>query len=646
MKNKIRLTFQLIFMGLIGYVAIRPLIDTAYLSDFEAYCPFGGIASLSSKLNQGTMSCNMSEIQVILGIGLLAGAVVFGKLFCSYVCPVGFIAEQLGKIGDKLKVRIDIKGFIDRPLRLLKYALLLVTLYLTMTTSELFCKEYDPYFASVNLFDNSDVVLYFAIPAVVIAILGSVFFRLFWCKYLCPLGAAANIFLNIGVSGGLILLYITANLLGAELSLIWLIAALVIAGALNELFFKRSFFTPFPKIVRSKDKCSDCNFCDTKCPQGIKISEVDKVTNIDCTLCTDCVYSCPLKNTLNINKKKNLRYLSPVAVVILIVVSLGFASGFEFTTISERWGAFETTSNVKTYSQSGLKNIKCYGSSMALMGTLENVEGIVGLDTYAKSHSVTVYYDPEIITEQKVKASLFTPVKMEVKKIEGLDSLAVWEAGIYGMFDLVDINNFSNTLRNDKGVYGFETHFGEPVLARVYYDPLVTDPSGIREQIEKNEIKVEKGEFTETIELNFKVDGRGLNKGFIHPADYNKKIFRPYDRMFNGYRNYDEEELKMYVFPMPESAIPSMRRFLNQLASHLSADEGIVRLSTRYLDEPSGIVFYNSSITDLGKVRGALEKPFLTIFISDTETTEVENPFSIESEGRVLNPGDIVLDEE
>jgi ferredoxin/copper chaperone CopZ len=416
MKNKLRIIFQSLFLGLIGYVAVRPLFDTSYVADFESYCPFGGLSSLGSKLNQGTMSCNMSEVQVVLGIGLLIGAVLFGKLFCSYVCPVGSITEWLGKIGDKLNVRIDLKEFIDRPLRLLKYGLLFITLYLTMTTSELFCKEYDPYYASVNLFDNSDIVLYFAIPAFILTILGSIFFRLFWCKYLCPLGAVTNIFLNVTVSGGIIILYIIAISAGAEIGLVWLIAALVTAGAFNEIVFKRSYITPVPKITRDLDKCSDCGLCDKKCPQGISISRVEKINDIDCTLCSDCIYSCPVKNTVMINKKTNLRYLAPAAVIVIIAVSLGFASGFEFTTISERWGEFNNVEDIKTYSQAGIKNIKCYGSAMSLRNTLENVEGIVGVDAYAKSHAVTIYYNPAVINENKVKSSLFTPIKMEIKK--------------------------------------------------------------------------------------------------------------------------------------------------------------------------------------------------------------------------------------
>ena len=96
-RNPIRIGFQLVVLGLIGYVAIRPLFGGGYVADFEAYCPFGGLSSFMSRLNKGTMSCTMSEVQVMLGFGLLLGVLVIGKLFCSYLCPIGSITEWLGK---------------------------------------------------------------------------------------------------------------------------------------------------------------------------------------------------------------------------------------------------------------------------------------------------------------------------------------------------------------------------------------------------------------------------------------------------------------------------------------------------------------------------------------------------------------------
>ncbi|MBZ0198988.1 MAG: 4Fe-4S binding protein, partial [Ignavibacteriaceae bacterium] len=643
-----RLIFQFIILGFIGYVAVRPLFDSAYVADFESYCPFGGLASLGSKINQGSMSCQMSEVQLLMGIGLIVGVIIIGKLFCSYICPIGTVSEWLGRIGDKLKVRINMPRLIDRPMRALKYVLLFTTLYLTMTTSELFCKEYDPYFASVNLLGNADINQLFAITALAIAILGSIFFRLFWCKYLCPLGAVSNIFLNIIPAAAIILLFVVINALGAELNFVWLIGALVLLGLITELGFMRSFLMPYPKITRNVDKCSDCGICETECPQGIKISEYKEVTHIDCNLCTDCVYSCPLKNTLTVGKKKHFKYLAPVAVTLLILLSLGASTQVEFNTISERWDNFDSNKDYAVYEQTGLKNVKCYGSAMSLKTTLDKIEGIHGLDAYASSHTVVIYYDPKIIAEKKVKESLFTSTKIQVHipKPGTIDSIAEWQVGIYGLFDVYDFNNLFYALQANASVYGFETRYGEPVLTSVFYDASKTNVDEMIAQIEREVITAKKPTGNEEIEIEFDVDGKGTVKDYLTLSQYRQHIFRTYDREFNDYQDYKLEELTVLSFTMPEAGAPPMRRFFSSLTSHLSADSGIVRMSTRWAEKPTAYIFFVKEYTNIEKIKAALIKPMLTVFISDTETRDIKNPFKINPDGGVTNAVDIKIDNE
>ncbi len=646
--NTIRIAFQATILALIGYVALRPLFDKAYVSDFESYCPFGGLSSLGSKLFKGTMSCNMSEVQVMLGIGLVAGVIIFGKLFCSYLCPIGSVSEWLGKLGEKFGIRRDIPGRVDRPLRIFKYGILFATLYITMTSSELFCKEYDPYFAAVNLFNNTDMVLYFAIPAFLIAIIGSIVYRLFWCKYLCPLSALSNIFLNIIPVASVIVLYIVANILGAGISLVVLFLVLTVIGAVTELGFLRSVFMPAPKITRTTENCTDCGICDEKCPQGIKISSYVKVNHTDCNLCTDCVYSCPLKNTLTVHKSSNLKYLSPVTVVVLVLLSLGASKGVEFKTISERWGDSQTVSKMSVFERSGLKNIKCYGSSKALQSQLTSIDGIYGLDTYAASHTVAIYYNPLEITEAKIKRTLFTPMKQEIRKVKDktIDSLAVWEVGVFGLFDLIDNNNLFYLLKEDEGIYGFETQYGEPVSTSVYYDNRQTTPGKMLALLERNYAMVKKGEGEEKVEVAFKRENDGNGKGMIAVTSYTKQIFRSYDKKFNDYKEYKSDQLLVFVFAMPEAGVPALRRYLGSLASHLSADNGIVRLSTRYEDKPYGYVVFDPKQTNAENIKTALTKQTLTIFVTETEKKDMPNPYHIKAEGKVEKAESLFLNDD
>ena len=634
MKNKIRFYIQLIFLILILYVAIRPAFDKSYIADFEQYCPFGGISSFFSKLNLGSMSCNMSETQVFLGIALLLGAGLIGKLFCGFVCPIGSVSEWLGKLGDKLKIRKEIPKKLDTYLRILKYVLLFITIYFTMTSSELFCKKFDPYYASVHLFSDNDIVLLFAIPAFILTIAGAIFFRLFWCKYLCPLGAMTNVFMNIIPAGLVILLFVILNYFGAGLNYIWLLGGLVLSGLLNEIIFKKSFISPFAKIRKNND-CTNCGFCDLKCPQGIKISSGTTVNHIDCNLCTDCIYNCPRKNVLTINNRPKLKYLSPIVLVILIIISLGAANYYEFNTISLRWGTSEGKEALYVYS--GLKSIKCYGSSMSLAGTLKSVDGIIGLDTYAKSHTVKVYYNPDIISEEKVKEALFKPAKRIISEPENVytDSVSIYEVGIYGLFDQVDFSNLYSIFKSNKGFYRIETHFGEPVKATIFFNPKIVSISDIKRIIESKITIIKNNGIEEKIETNFKLENNGIVKEVISALEYKKMIFRPIEEDFVDLENYNKENIYVYQYYLPEAENPAMREKFDYLISYLSGFDGILKFKTEFIDKPYALIYYDVKVIDSDKIKNILQSKKLKFYITETETQEIENPFKLLSEGNI-----------
>ena len=646
MRNKIRLSVQLSIIAMILYAIIRPLVDSSYHPDFEAYCPLGGIGALMSKFNLGSSSCQMGEVQMMLGIALVVGAIIFGKLFCSYICPIGTFMEWLGRIGDKFKIRFSIPEYLDRPLRLLKYALLYYTIYITMNASELFCKEYDPYLASVTFFKNPDLVWYYGIITIAIVILGSIFTKMFWCKYLCPLGAIGNIFSNAVVIVIPIVLYFVANLFGAELGLAWLLGGVIGFAALSEVIFKRNFFFPLFKITRDDSKCPTCIKCDDDCPQGIEVSTYDAVNHVDCNLCTDCVYACPVKQTLSVNKTpaKYGKYIAPVGTLVLIAAGLIASTFYEFTTLSERWGGFEKVQNVKVFHKEGLTSVKCFGSASAFKTQIERVKGIVGLDAYATSHTVDIYYDPSVISELEVKKAIFTPAKQKVRVIpkEGVDSLSIVQFGINNFFDKNDFTNITYALRKGDGVYGFKTIFGEPVETDIYYDGNKISKSEIVKLIESDEVELPLRDGSKLIrEIDFEVAGEGKDLGKISVLEYEKSMFKSYDRKFNKYSKQNIDSLKVLIYPMPEAGKSSLYRMLSYLTSHLSNWDGIVRLATRYDDQPQAYVYFNENITPLDTVKAALTMDKLKVHFRGGKIKMVENPFKSKPEGIVKNAKDI-----
>ena len=644
--NTLRIGFQSIILLLLVYVAVRPLFDSNYIADFEAYCPFGGLSALMSKLHLGSLSCQMGETQIFLGVTLLIGALLFGKLFCSYICPIGAVTEWLGKIGAKYNLRMDMPKLADRGLRIFKYALLFISIYITMNTSELFCKEFDPYYAVVTGFSSRDIVLWFALPALIITVLGAIFFRLFWCKYLCPLGAIANIFNNFIPTLGVIVTFIIAHIIGVDLSWIWLLGALVVVGAFTEIGFMRSFGVNFTKIKRTPTSCTMCGLCDDKCPEGITVSQYETVDHVDCHLCTDCVYACPIKNTLNINGKPTTKYLMPIATVILIALSLAFSGNFELATLSERWGNFEkynSQDKIKVFEQTNLASVKCFGSATAFKNQISRVKGIYGLDAYATSHTVDIYYNPEQITPTQIKKAIFKPVKMKLRTLPAnfTDSLDVALFRVEKIFDRTEETNLAYAIRKVKGVYGIATQFGEPVKVFVYYDAKKTTPEEIQKAMRADEVelKYSNGK-TVTKEIDFDVYDEYETLGKISVRQFNREMFTPYSRTFNHYRNYKPEQLEILIYPFPEGA-SSLSRRIPYLVSHLSNNKGIVRFSTRYTDKPVAMVYFDPEKTTLEEVKKTISAEKLKVHFRDGSVKEVENPFKSKPDGEVIQAAEI-----
>ena len=62
-------------------------------ADVEAYCPFGGLQALGSYLVNNSLACTMSMTQIMVGVMLAVGVILFSKLFCGYLCPLGTVSE-------------------------------------------------------------------------------------------------------------------------------------------------------------------------------------------------------------------------------------------------------------------------------------------------------------------------------------------------------------------------------------------------------------------------------------------------------------------------------------------------------------------------------------------------------------------------
>ncbi|MBQ7636971.1 MAG: 4Fe-4S binding protein [Lachnospiraceae bacterium] len=219
-------------------------------------------------------SCPIGALQAVLGgpkhnfsfyvLGtLMLFGTVLGRLICGFLCPFGLIQDLLHKIPTK-KIKVPKKA--DKPLRYLKYLILLIFVVLL------------PIFAT-NAFGVGDP---------------------FFCKYICPAGT---------LEGGIFLLLkneYLRELAGALFN--WKVGLLVffLAGSvfINRFFCR--YFCPLGAVYAlfnkfslyrleiDHDSCIGCKRCEKVCPMEVDV--LKSPNSAECIRCGKCKAACPTES--------------------------------------------------------------------------------------------------------------------------------------------------------------------------------------------------------------------------------------------------------------------------------------------------------------------------------------------------------------
>lgn len=214
-------------------------------------CPIGSLqAVIGSK--------KFSISYYVLGIMIFIGA-LFGRLVCGLMCPFGFIQDLLYKIPTK---KFKIPKVIDKPLRYLKYLILLVfvillPMFLTNKfglAAPYFCKWICPAGAlegaiplvlkNESLRNTIGFLFFWKMGIMIFIVLMSIFTYRPFCRYLCPLGAFYAFFNKIG-------------------------------------FYKMEFIP---------EKCTNCTLCEKACKMDINVRK--DPNSLECIRCGACIAAC------------------------------------------------------------------------------------------------------------------------------------------------------------------------------------------------------------------------------------------------------------------------------------------------------------------------------------------------------------------
>lgn len=255
----------ILYLVIVHVIAGESAIGAA--ASAEAFCPFGGLETLYQYFtSSGTFISHTHLSNLVIAAAVLITALLLRSAFCGWICPLGFIQDMIHSFSARMQKRFvpfrkfmrfltqrgkPIWTFLDKYLRLAKYAVLIWAITGAAIYGVMVFRDYDPWSALINITEWT-----FTPGLIVLALTltGSLFVERPWCRYACPLGAASGLL-----------------------------------GKLSPVYLKRE-----------ADACTTCKLCTKACPMGLQVHATTTITSTDCISCLECVDACPREGAMEV----------------------------------------------------------------------------------------------------------------------------------------------------------------------------------------------------------------------------------------------------------------------------------------------------------------------------------------------------------
>ena len=163
-----RRSVQVVVAALVAWVAVTRALAAATgpnVTSPEAICPFGGIETLVTFLTTGAFVPHVHAANVVLALAVLVLAILARGAFCGWICPLGFLQDLVAGAGAFVQRHVPAahRGVralrrhaaplmaLDRPLRLVKYAVLAWAIWGTAAFGVMVFRDVDPWIALLDI---------------------------------------------------------------------------------------------------------------------------------------------------------------------------------------------------------------------------------------------------------------------------------------------------------------------------------------------------------------------------------------------------------------------------------------------------------------------------------------------------------------
>jgi hypothetical protein len=256
----------------------------------DSFLPIAGGLGLRAWLSQGIVDPHHPAATVTVLV-LCLSALLLGRAFCAWFCPIGLVGEWLHRLRSRLMAgEWTPPRWLDAVLRSQKFLVLgflLFIILLAVPAAALPGYLASPYHQAADMkmgafFFNLNLISGLCLGWVLLL---TALFRQGFCRYLCPYGA-------------------------------WL----ALLGLLTPLRIRRD---P-ARCLRSAGH--DCDKCSRACPSRIQVHQLIAVRSLECSSCLSCVAACPKRaDALHLGSKTSRltpRWLLGMLCLLLLILPL------------------------------------------------------------------------------------------------------------------------------------------------------------------------------------------------------------------------------------------------------------------------------------------------------------------------------------